>query len=122
MGRSEQSRGFRWRLWVNLALGCAALAVVIFTGRAVRRFVIRDARFNLASPDERRAGLSMQGVMYTSRSRVLATFTPDFGRSVFLVPLAERRRRLLAVDWVEDAAIARIWPDRLAVRIKERKP
>jgi cell division protein FtsQ len=41
---------------------------------------------------------------------------------VFSVPLDERRRRLLAIDWVEDAAVSRIWPDRLAVRISERKP
>jgi len=64
----------------------------------------------------------MDGLVYTSRSRVLTTFTPDFGRSVFLVPLAERRRRLLAIDWVENAYIARIWPNRVAVRVKERKP
>ena len=29
---------------------------------------------------------------------------------------------MLAVDWVEDAAISRIWPDRLVVRIHERTP
>jgi len=29
---------------------------------------------------------------------------------------------LLAVDWVEDASIARIWPNQVAVRIQERKP
>jgi cell division protein FtsQ len=49
-------------------------------------------------------------------------FAPDFEHSIFSIPLAERRRRLLAVDWVEDAAISRIWPDRVVVRIKERTP
>lgn len=122
MGRIEPSQGIRWRFWVNLAIGCVALAVLIWAGRAVRRFAISDPRFRLAGADERGAGLSMQGLVYTSRSRVLATFTPDFGRSVFLVPLAERRRRLLAIDWVEDAAIARIWPASVTVEIKERKP
>jgi cell division protein FtsQ len=38
------------------------------------------------------------------------------------VPLGERRRRLLAIDWVEDASVSRVWPDRLVVRIRERKP
>ena len=46
----------------------------------------------------------------------------DFDRSIFATPLEERRRRLLAMDWVEDASISRIWPDRLVVRIHERTP
>ncbi len=98
------------------------MGIVIFTGREVRRFMHTDPRFTLASPDERGAGLSMDGLIHASRSRVLATFTADFRRSVFLSPIAERRRRLLAIDWVEDASIARIWPNRMAVRIKERRP
>jgi cell division protein FtsQ len=122
MGRTEPGKRIRWRLWLNVALVCLALAVVIYTGRKVRRFASTDPRFTLASPDDRGAGLSMDGLVYTSRSRVLATFATDFGRSIFLTPIAERRRRLLAVDWVADASIARIWPNRLAVRIKERTP
>jgi cell division protein FtsQ len=122
MGRTEQAKGIRWRLWLNVALGCAALGVALYTGRKVRQFAATDPRFTLASPDDRGAGLSMGGLVYASRSRVLTTFGPDFGRSIFLAPIAERRRRLLAIDWVADASIARIWPNRMAVEIKERKP
>lgn len=122
MARSEQAKGIRWRLWLNLALVGAALGVLIYTGRQVRRFVNTDPRFTLAGPDDRGAGLTMDGVVHASRYRVLATFTPDFGRSIFLAPIAERRRRLLAIDWVKDASIARIWPNRMAVHIQERKP
>jgi cell division protein FtsQ len=61
-------------------------------------------------------------VTYASRARLMAAFAPDYGRSIFLIPIAERRRRLLAIDWVEDASIARIWPNRVAVHIEERKP
>ncbi len=28
----------------------------------------------------------------------------------------------MAIDWVEDASVSRIWPDRLVVRIRERTP
>ena len=49
-------------------------------------------------------------------------FAGDFDHSIFSVPLAERRRRLLAIDWVEDASVSRVWPDRLVIRIRERKP
>jgi cell division protein FtsQ len=122
MPRSEQNKGIRWRLWLNLALIGVVLIVVMYTGREIRRFVRSDPRFTLAGPNDRGAGLTMEGVVHASRSRVLATFSPDFGRSVFQSPIDERRRRLLAIDWVEDASIARIWPNRMAVRIKERKP
>ncbi len=122
MARAEQTKGIRWRLWINLGLVCVALAVLVYTGRQVRRFVATDPRFTLAGPDDRGAGLTMDGVVHASRYRVLATFTSDFGRSVFLAPIAERRRRLLAIDWVRDASIARIWPNRMAVHIQERKP
>jgi cell division protein FtsQ len=122
MARTEQGKGIRWRLWLNVAVACVALGAVIYTLRKVRQFATTDPHFTLAPPDERGDGLSMDGLVHASRARVLATFAPDFGRSVFLAPIAERRRRLLAVDWVEDAYIARIWPNRVAVRIKERKP
>lgn len=122
MPRAEQSKGIRWRLWMNLALVALGLAVIVYAGRRVRRFVTTDPRFTLAGPDERGDSLAMDGVVHASRYRVLATFTPDFGRSIFLSPIAERRRRLLAIDWVADASIARIWPNRVAVHIKERRP
>lgn len=122
MARGGEKKGIRWRLWLNLALACVALVIVYYTGRTVRHFVVSDPRFTLASTDDRSDGLSMEGLVHASRARVLTTFMPDFGRSVFLMPIAERRRRLLAVDWVEDAAIARIWPNRVAVRIRERRP
>src|SRR5258708_3508852 len=100
MAKAEQKKGIRWRLWMNVALGCVALAVVIYAERKVRQFVVADPRFALASPDHSSPGLSMAGVAHASRARVLAAFNADFGRSVFLMPIDERRRRLLAVDWV----------------------
>jgi cell division protein FtsQ len=71
---------------------------------------------------DRKDALTIQGLSYASRSKVQRIFAADFDHSVFAVPLAERRRRLLAVDWVEDASVSRVWPDRLVVRITERKP
>ncbi len=55
---------------------------------------------------------------YASRSKVQRIFAQDSDRSIFPFPLDERRRRLLAIDWVEDASVSRVWPDRLAVRIR----
>ena len=36
MAKSEQKKAIRWRLWMNVGLGCVALAVVIFALAIVR--------------------------------------------------------------------------------------
>jgi cell division protein FtsQ len=52
----------------------------------------------------------------------MQVFEEDAGRSLYLFPAEERRRRLLAVDWVKDATVAKIWPNRVEVVIREREP
>lgn len=112
----RQDSGIPWRLWASLCLWTLVLASALMGARSVRRFMITDPKFTL------RPGISMEGLVWTSRTAVLRAFTPDFGRSVFTVPLPERRRRLLAIDWVADASVSRLWPNRLLVRIRERRP
>jgi cell division protein FtsQ len=118
--KAVKTGGIRWRL-------IAALVVlgVLFVGSAyaalrVRRYALLDPQFILSRDNPE--ALALQGLRYTPRATVQRVFAADFGRSVFAVPLSERRRRLLAIDWVEDASVSRIWPDRLAVQIRERRP
>jgi cell division protein FtsQ len=120
MTREKKSVGIRWRRWL---IGAAILAVCAGVSTAAyraHRFAGTDARFTLVR--ERRDALNVLGTKYVSRSKVINVFAKDFGRSVYSIPLDERRRRLLAIDWVEDASVSRIWPDRLVVEIRERKP
>jgi cell division protein FtsQ len=109
-----------WRHWLA---GAVILAVCVSTAVAafkVRNYAIASPSFMLARelPD----ALSIQGLRYAARSKVMRVFAADFEHSIFSAPLDERRRRLLAIDWVEDASVSRVWPDRLVVRIRERKP
>ncbi|HWB86733.1 MAG TPA: FtsQ-type POTRA domain-containing protein [Bryobacteraceae bacterium] len=116
----KESRRVNWRL-VLAAIGLGAAGVsTAMAAYQVRRFVFTDPQFQFSRGRE--GALTIVGLQYASRARVLRTFTTDFNHSVFAIPLAERRRRLLAIDWVEDASISRIWPDRLVVHIRERKP
>jgi cell division protein FtsQ len=113
----------RWRLALSAAVWMGAVSCVFLAARRVQAYACGDPQFTLEPPRVGGPpGMTVDGARYASKSKILRVFEADFGRSVFLMPLPERRRRLLAVDWVEDAAISRIWPNRVWVRIRERRP
>jgi cell division septal protein FtsQ len=101
------------------------LAGAIYGAQRVENFLIEDARFALPPPSEygqESPNLHLSGVKWSSRAEILRVFQPDFNRSVYLLPLAERRNELLRMSWVQDASVRRIWPNELDVRIEERQP
>ncbi len=117
--------GRKWLLWLRAALWIFLLGGAAVTARAVGRFALTDPRFTL----DQDAGVAAGGVDFTilglehaPRASVVRVFHNDFGKSIFQVPIDERRRKLLAIDWIERASVARIWPNRLIVRVWERKP
>jgi cell division protein FtsQ len=117
----KPSGGINWRLTFSL-LGLGALGVsTAVAAYKVRLYVTADPQFTLSR--DRKDALAIQGLVYASRSKVLRIFAQDFGHSIFSVPITDRRLRLMKdIDWVEDAVVSRVWPDRLVVRIVERKP
>jgi cell division protein FtsQ len=120
MARETKPRGRRWWPWLAVAV-LAVLGVSTAVAALKLQYLVETGpEFVLHAA--RKEALEIHGLRYTPRAKVARVFASDFGRSVFRVPLAERRRRLLAIDWVEDATVARIWPSRLAVYIRERKP
>ncbi|MFB3776361.1 MAG: cell division protein FtsQ/DivIB [Bryobacteraceae bacterium] len=103
----------------------ALVAAALFLWSRADAFLAENERFRLAEPSSQNGespALRIEGVVYTRRAKIVETFAADYGRSLYLMPLAERRRSLMAIDWVKDATVSRLWPDRLAVRIVERKP
>jgi cell division protein FtsQ len=104
-----------WRLWLRLIAWTAIAASLAFGAREVDSFMVRDPRFGMEA-------LEFRGLVYTNRARLRSVFDSDFGRSVFDISLAERRRHVLAVDWVSAASISRIWPNKLIVTVRERQP
>lgn len=123
MARESKKTGSNRINW-RLALGLPALAAICLStamaGFKIRQYVTTDAQFMLSR--DRKDAIAIQGLTYTLRSKVHRVFAADFEHSIFTIPLAERRRRLLAIDWVEDASVSRVWPDRLVVWIRERTP
>jgi cell division protein FtsQ len=107
--------------WSVLIASALVAAFLIYN--RTERFLIRDERFALSGPDgSGNATLEITGASHVSTRAVEAVFSEDLGRSVYLIPLTERRASLRAVDWVKDASVARMWPNRLQVRIEERIP
>jgi cell division septal protein FtsQ len=107
------------RLAIGTLAGAAALAAALFVFHRVEEFLIRNPRFVLSGGDD---GLLLTGAVHASHRAIEAVFAEDFGRSVYLIPIGERRTTLKRVDWVKDATVARVWPNLLVARIAERKP
>jgi cell division protein FtsQ len=118
--KSDKRGGIGWKLWLGAAAAAMVCVSTAVAALKVHDYVLSDSQFKLSR--YQKDALVIHGIRYASRSKVQHAFAHDFDRSVFAAPLEERRRRLLAVDWVEDASISRIWPDRLVVRIHERTP
>jgi cell division protein FtsQ len=91
----------------------------------LEQFLISDSRFLLTGPPEPGVPsdtFRIEGVVNASDQQIIAVFLRDFGRSLYLCPIQERRRKLLAIDWVKDASVNRLWPNRIIVRVTERVP
>ena len=120
MGKEAKGKRIFWRVAGSAAGLALVTASAALAARNVRRFVTTDPQFNLSR--DRNDVLRIEGLRYASRAKIERVFAQDFERSVFAVPLEARRRLLLDIDWVEDASVTRLWPDRLVVRIRERAP
>lgn len=113
---------FYWAMPFVALLGVLAL---IFVFHRLETLLISDARFHLQPPAEYGEDpptLSLSGNRRASKTAILSVFESDMGRSLYLFPVEERRRKLLAVDWVKDARVSRRWPNRVVVEITERQP
>ena len=103
-------------------LGILLIVAGVFTFQRAEQFLISDPRFLISDNDEENSNLKIRGIAYASAEQISQVFSQDVGRSLYLLPLAERRRQLLTVDWVKDASISKLWPNRVLVQITERRP
>jgi cell division protein FtsQ len=114
-----------WGRVLRLLVWALALAGIAWSAKSVNAFLLQDPRFELNCPagaSAACASLEINGAVYTNRARIRSVFSDDFGASVFHIPLPERRRRLLAIDWINTASLSRVWPRRIVVNITERTP
>jgi cell division protein FtsQ len=105
----------------RILLGTGALVVFSIFGisaYALRSFLEHDARFRIAGT----TNIQATGLAQVSRADMLPVFGEDIGRNIFFVPLAERRRQLEQIPWIEHATVMRLLPDQIRISVTERKP
>ncbi len=105
--------------WLAMAAGAlTSLAVLAAGGYLAGRYVIGSPRFRIPSS----ANISMAGNSHVTRAQMLSIFGGDVDRSIFRVPMEQRRAELEAMPWVEHATVMRFLPNRLRVQVAERVP
>ncbi len=113
---------------LKIAVWVVALTIVLgislFAWHRFEQFLIHDPRFAVNGPDgaDDTSVIQIQGAQHASRRAIEGAFADDMGQSIYLLPLDARRATLRNVDWVRDATVMRLWPNRVVVRVAERKP
>jgi cell division protein FtsQ len=82
------------------------------------RYGANSWRFRLDSSDQ----LEVAGISHVSHAQIMEVMGGDIGRNVFFIPLAERKKQLEEIPWVESASVMRLLPNRLKIEIRERTP
>lgn len=101
------------------------LVALLWGAIQLEHFLISDPQFTLAVPPdagEASPAVEIIGVTNSARENIASLFDKDYGQSVYLMPLRQRRDDLLRLQWVKEARVTRIWPNRLQIRITEREP
>src|SRR5881396_2916184 len=102
--------------WAALAVG-----IVFLSGIAVAslyHYGERSWRFRVESSDD----IEIDGTQNVSRAQVMEVMGGDIGRNIFFVPLAQRKKQLEQIPWVESASVMRFVPNRLRIEVQERTP
>src|SRR6266849_3256842 len=101
-----------------VVLGLLSLAA-LYGFHRLEEFLIHDPRFALNGPDGAADGetLEIEGPAHASASEIARVFSDDLGRSVYLLPLADRRAALRTVNWVQDASVARMCSNLVVVGV-----
>jgi cell division protein FtsQ len=112
-----------WRLIVGSIAGLGGVAAIVW---AVAAGLPRQATLGLATASSE-AGfvvrqVEIEGATNQPRLSIYREVLDGGSDSMLLADLDAMRARLVELPWVKDASIQRRWPDRLHIRIEERKP
>jgi len=93
----------------------AVLGALVYEGHV---FALSSWRFRVGGINN----IELAGDAPNSRGAVLEKMHDVIGRNIFQISLADRKRELEKIPWVETATVIRLWPNHLRVIVKERTP
>jgi cell division septal protein FtsQ len=117
--RHRLSWGWRWVVFFT-----TVVAPVGITSYFLTTFALSSRRFELHSADD----IQVTGNQFVSREEVASALGLPVqagsgpGAKVFRLSLAAQRKQVEAIAWVQSAALTRVLPNRLLVRVIERTP
>jgi cell division protein FtsQ len=123
-GRFSAQRTPWWRpasTWGRTLLVCGLLVIVSALAYGIHvctSFFEHDSRFRIAGTGDIQAA----GLAEVTRADILPVFGEDIGRNIFFVPLAQRRKQLEQIPWIQQATVMRLLPDQIRVSVVERQP
>jgi cell division protein FtsQ len=105
----------RVRLLMVVLLVLGGLGLVAVT---LYRYGTQSWRFRVDSSDN----IDIRGNHNVSRAQILEALGADIDRNIFYVSLAEQKKQLEDISWVESASAMRLLPNRLRIDVHERTP
>tara|TARA_E500000305_G_scaffold102268_1_gene96795 strand:- start:3642 stop:4442 length:801 start_codon:yes stop_codon:yes gene_type:complete len=105
-------------------VGAAALYGLAVGGHiaAAGTYVVDQATASVAWVGFGVDEVTVAGRERTTRADVLKALEVEQGQVIFSVDLESARENLLRLDWIADATVTRILPDRVHVELVERRP
>jgi cell division protein FtsQ len=102
-----------------LAFGLlVAVCTFAYAFHVCKSFLDHDPHFRISGT----SNIQVVGLAELARAQLLPVFGEDIGRNIFFVPLAERRKQLEQIPWVQQATVMRLLPDQIRVAVVERQP
>jgi len=96
-----------------LIMGAVGLVAV-----TLYRYGTQSWRFRIDSSDN----IEIRGNRNVTPAQVLDAMGGDIERNIFFVSVAEQKKQLEAIPWIESAAVMRLLPNRLRIELHERTP
>lgn len=118
---SVRRASFPRKTATRLLWAAVALTLLFFSGiasAALYHYGERSWRFRVDSSDD----IEIAGLHNVTHSQVMEVMGGDIGRNIFFIPLAQRKKQLEQIPWVESASVMRFVPNRLQIEIHERTP
>ena len=116
--RRKKFSGKTWPIYRRVFAWTLASAAIATAAAYSARYLMYSPQVLLVKPDQ----IDVTGNHIVAREDVQKLFAPDRNHSVLRIPLDARRAQIEELQWVEEASVQRILPNRVRVFITERTP